>query len=85
MIQTTAALPVTCYFDPITDLCVGATLPDGEQQWLAGSSQCPHTDVGWYLLLLLVHATYSNVFYEFDKSPLGMTAEQLKPYAIQHG
>lgn len=75
-------LPIVCYFDPISDICIGATLPDAEQLWLAGSSQCQSVVTGMYLLPIVVHVACNSceTFYEFYDCPLGKTAQQLWPY-----
>jgi len=74
---------VTCYFDPVSNICIGATLPDGEQLWLAGSSQCKSSVAGKYLLSVIVYPACDSceTFYEFHDSPLGKSAEALLPRA----
>ena len=61
----------TCYFDVITDICVGATLhnDNGEQIWLAGGST-----------IRLGSGQYKFPNKEF--CPLGKTAYELVEFAM---
>jgi len=60
---------MTLYFCCVTDICVGLQYgQNGDQEWLAGSSKTLPVG-GCYEVPENIH-------------PLGLTAEQLVPYAI---
>lgn len=76
-------LEIGCYFDSVTDICIGVLMPDKEQLWLAGASKAGCAVGGKYLWPLVVHVTSSGgVFYEFHDSPMGRTAQELYPFAV---
>ena len=75
---------VRCYFDPVTDICLMATTPDGEQHWLAGSSKGGvHPATGEYVIPMIVSGDSCEAcekVYQWQFCPLGKTADELKPY-----
>lgn len=77
---------VNLYFDPVTDTCVGAVNPAGEQYWLAGASET-HPISGRYRLPFSCNTCSSCdpgvVMYHFVVYPLGKTAEELREYAVR--
>jgi len=72
---------VRCHFDPVSDICLLATTPDGEQHWLAGSSMVKLTDSGSYLIPMFVAKELEMCVFQWQFCPLGKTAIELSPYA----
>lgn len=78
-------IKVRCSFDPVTDICLLAEIPNGEQFWLAGEIRADKFSVvGEYIIPMIVSGSAceprSEQVYQWRFCPLGKTAEQLKPY-----
>ena len=74
---------VRCSFDSVTDICIMAETPNGEQFWFAGSNKVNFSVVGEYVFSMIVSDSTCESceqIYQWQFCPLGKTADELKLY-----